>query len=106
MPVAQLGQETMKKQTTIDELKKLKEDSGENGVNANNYYDSIGFDQFAPEKIIWEDPSPTLCIFCNAPWTPEMLEVYEFSGYCEACSEEGTVLYIACSECRRIVYRK
>lgn len=55
---------------------------------------------------------PPLCVFCNAPWTADMIKVSA-----EAEMENGyygdswvdhidTVVDITCSSCKRLVYRK
>ena len=56
-------------------------------------------------------PSPFLpkCIFCDAPWTPEMDgDLYTSQG-CETCgygSETTGTLRIKCDQCGRVVYEK
>lgn len=57
----------------------------------------------APSEAI---PAPPTCVFCNAPWTPEMIELVELSGYCETCSDSERVIDVFCSACSRLVYRK
>lgn len=56
---------------------------------------------------------PPLCVFCNAPWTPEMVkvsaEVELEDGYYGDMSLSGdgvAVVDITCSTCKRLVYRK
>lgn len=60
-----------------------------------------------------ERPPPPLCVFCNAPWTDDMVKILA-----EACIEHGyyegdfylehidTVVDVTCSTCNRLVYRK
>ena len=53
-----------------------------------------------------------LCVFCNAPWSDEMINVYDI----DACHGEGSYDFgpenaratvdISCSECKRLIYRK
>lgn len=47
-----------------------------------------------------------LCVYCNAPWSPEMEEAYLGSGYCGSCYEAEAKIFIACSKCRKVVYIK
>lgn len=53
-----------------------------------------------------------ICVFCNAPWTDDMIK-----GYSDATEETGyygesyiisidTTIDITCSSCNRLVYRK
>ena len=53
---------------------------------------------------------PPLCVFCNAPWTDDMIEVEaSASAGCETCgsgSEPYGTITINCSSCKRLVYRK
>jgi hypothetical protein len=51
------------------------------------------------------EPPPT-CVYCNAPWTPEMVELVVLSGYCSTCADAERVIDIFCSSCERLVYRK
>jgi hypothetical protein len=51
-------------------------------------------------------PAPPTCVFCNAPWTPEMIELVELSGYCSTCADSERVIDVFCSTCSRLVYRK
>ena len=87
----------------LDALKKLVEEG--NGRVHNREYDNADIDD--PWDIP-EPPSdpPPLCVYCNEPWTPEMLDFYEDSGYCETCADSEARTVIACSKCRRIVYKK
>lgn len=64
-------------------------------------------------EIIPPDPPPPLCVFCNAPWTDEMVKVLAQSeiewGYYpgEAYGVDITVnIDVTCSSCNRLVYRK
>ena len=85
------------------ELKKLIENGG--GTVHYDKYDEIPFDQFST-KWVSEIPKIPKCVFCNADWTPDMIELEEESGYCESCYGKENVIYIACSKCGKIVYRK
>ena len=58
-------------------------------------------------------PPPPLCVFCNAPWTDDMMKVYakadmDWGYYPGEASLEGIVVNIdvTCSSCGRTVYRK
>lgn len=53
-----------------------------------------------------EVPTPPTCVFCNASWTPEMVELVELSGYCPSCSDSERVIDVFCAACTRLVYRK
>jgi hypothetical protein len=53
---------------------------------------------------------PPLCVFCNAPWTDDMIAVEAYAGGgCDTCGyggePHGTVT-ITCSSCTRLVYQK
>lgn len=50
--------------------------------------------------------SVVVCVFCNEPWTPEMITMEEAMGYCESCYDTSNVNFIACSKCGKIVYSK
>jgi len=57
-------------------------------------------------------PPPPLCVFCNAPWTDEMLKVLAETetepGYYGETYVVGTdiTIDVTCSSCKRLVYRK
>ena len=58
-----------------------------------------------------DNPPPPLCVFCNAPWTDDMVKIYaeaQFSpGTYEACFDGVAVqVDVTCSTCNRLVYRK
>ncbi len=55
-------------------------------------------------------PPPPLCVWCSAPWTDDMLEVY---AECEWTSGDyGSIdgidvtIDVTCSTCNRLVYKK
>ena len=60
------------------------------------------------------DPPPPLCVFCNAPWTDDMIEAQAKTeienGYYEGeyyVRSADITLDVTCSSCkRRLVYRK
>ena len=61
-----------------------------------------------PDKI-----PPPLCVFCNAPWTDDMVKVYtkgdfDFGFYPGEFSVNGydTTIDVTCSSCKRLVYQK
>ena len=66
-----------------------------------------------PEEKIEEKIPPPLCVFCNTPWTDEMLNVY-VKGDIERGYYEGdfsimgydAVIDVTCESCGRLVYRK
>lgn len=56
---------------------------------------------------------PPLCVFCNAPWTDDMLKVLADTevemGYYEGdwcISHCDVTIDVTCSTCNRLVYRK
>lgn len=57
-----------------------------------------------------DSPPPPLCVWCSAPWTDDMLDVYadadvSFGDY--GCIDGiEIVIDVTCSTCRRLVYRK
>lgn len=60
-----------------------------------------------------DKPPPPLCVFCNAPWTDDMVKVFatahEYHGYYEGevwVSGVDTVVDVTCAACNRLVYRK
>ncbi len=60
-----------------------------------------------------EVPPPPLCVFCNAPWTDDMLKVMAASevepGYYpgEIDGVQSVInIDVTCSSCNRLVYRK
>lgn len=58
-----------------------------------------------PEKI-----PPPLCVFCNAPWTDDMVQIEAYaSAGCDTCgygsTTSGTVS-VVCSSCHKTVYIK
>lgn len=58
------------------------------------------------------DIPPPLCVFCNAPWTADMMKVFTNAemetGYYgdRYLMELETVVDVTCSTCKRLVYRK
>ncbi len=59
------------------------------------------------------NPPPPLCVFCNAPWTDDMLKVFatanEYHGYYEGdifVESVDAVIDVTCGSCKRLVYRK
>lgn len=57
-----------------------------------------------------EEPPPPLCVFCNAPWSDDMLKVYsdaEISwGDYGGLDGIETTIDVTCRSCNRLVYRK
>jgi len=60
-----------------------------------------------------EAPPPPLCVFCNAPWTDDIVAVLAKSeiehGYYEGEIDgvQTTInIDVTCSSCKRVVYRK
>ncbi len=56
---------------------------------------------------------PPLCVWCNAPWTDEMLQVSAtadmYHGYYEgdiSVESIDATVDVVCSTCNRLVYRK
>jgi formate-dependent nitrite reductase cytochrome c552 subunit len=82
-------------------------------VEENKYIHTDKLRPLIPERYMakWlEDdqpiPAPLACVYCDAPWTPEMIELVELSGYCSTCSDSQRVIDVFCSACTRLVYRK
>jgi hypothetical protein len=60
-----------------------------------------------------QKPPPPLCVFCNAPWTDDMVKIFAeaslyFGYYPGDFDFEGisASLDVTCSSCNRLVYRK
>ena len=57
-------------------------------------------------------PPPPLCVFCNAPWTDDMLKVFgqtelEDGYYGETYLRDTDLsIDVVCSSCKRLVYKK
>jgi hypothetical protein len=70
--------------------------------------EDLGVDRFPANWLgpAEDIPAPPTCVFCNAPWTPEMIELVELSGYCETCADAESVIDVFCTACCRLVYRK
>ncbi len=57
-------------------------------------------------------PPPPLCVWCNAPWTDDMMDISAHveteNGYYGETYIEGAWVDvdITCSTCQRLVYRK
>lgn len=56
---------------------------------------------------------PPLCVFCNAPWTADMVKVSAevgledgYYGETYLSGQGDAVVDITCSTCNRLVYRK
>lgn len=53
-----------------------------------------------------------LCVFCNAPWTDDMITVYDIDASRDAGSydmgpyNQQATVDITCSSCKRLIYRK
>lgn len=62
-------------------------------------------DGFAP------DARP-ICVFCNAPWTDDMIRVYDIDAshgegsYDFGPEHQCATVDITCSNCERLIYRK
>lgn len=59
------------------------------------------------------NPPPPLCVFCNAPWTDDMMKVFAdaemYHGYYDndiRVESIAVTIDVTCSSCRRLVYRK
>lgn len=70
--------------------------------------EDLGVDRVAADWLVSGQPVPQLlaCVYCDAPWTPTMIELVELSGYCETCADSERVIDVFCSACTRLVYRK
>lgn len=84
-------------------------------------YDSWASARVAPHPVAAEpaepEPAPEpipppLCVFCNAPWTDDMVQVLAEAeiadGYYGDYSIEhiDVTIDVTCSSCKRLVYRK
>ena len=53
---------------------------------------------------------PPLCVWCSAPWTDDMVDIYAWAGCSGGDYAEITMIDITmdviCSSCKRLVYRK
>lgn len=53
-----------------------------------------------------------LCVFCSAPWTDEMIHIYDIDArhgddsYDFGPEDQRATLDITCSSCGRLIYRK
>lgn len=53
-----------------------------------------------------------LCVFCSAPWTDEMIRVYDIDAshgegsYDFGPENQRATVDIACEGCKRLIYRK
>ena len=53
-----------------------------------------------------------ICVYCNAPWTDEMITVYDidvkrdYGSYDFGPYDQRATVDITCSTCRRLIYRK
>jgi hypothetical protein len=93
----------------VTDLAKLRQDvEDDEYIHVDKLEGEHGIDRY---PATWLDPSdaipePPTCVFCNAPWTPEMVELVELSGYCSTCADSERVIDVFCSSCTRLVYRK
>lgn len=53
-----------------------------------------------------------LCVFCNVPWTDDMIRVFEidamhgYGSYDFGKEDETATVDITCQSCGRLIYRK
>jgi hypothetical protein len=53
-----------------------------------------------------------VCVFCSAPWTDDMIHVYDIDArhgsgsYDFGPVDQRATLDITCSTCKRLIYRK
>ncbi len=53
-----------------------------------------------------------ICVFCNAPWTDKMIQVYDvdarhgYGSYDFGPEDQQATVDIRCSTCKRLIYRK
>jgi len=53
-----------------------------------------------------------ICVFCNAPWTDDMITVYDIDAshgpgsYDVGPENQQATVDITCSTCKRLIYRK
>jgi formate-dependent nitrite reductase cytochrome c552 subunit len=92
----------------VTDLAKLKELADDDEFVHTNQLDEMGVDRYAADFLSRKEPipQPLTCVYCNAPWTPEMIEMIELSGHCTSCYDSQRVIDVFCSACTRLVYRK
>jgi hypothetical protein len=93
----------------VTDLKKLREALNvDDMIHIDDLEEGFDCDRY-PKKFLKKTdpiPVPMTCVYCNAPWTPEMVELVELSGYCSTCADAERVIDVFCSACTRLVYRK
>jgi hypothetical protein len=53
-----------------------------------------------------------ICVFCNAPWTDDMIRVYDIDAshgegsYDFGPKDQQATVDITCASCKRLIYRK
>ncbi|OFX01223.1 MAG: hypothetical protein A3E78_02790 [Alphaproteobacteria bacterium RIFCSPHIGHO2_12_FULL_63_12] len=53
-----------------------------------------------------------ICVFCNAPWTDDMIRVYDIDAqhgggsYDFGPGNQQATVDITCANCKRLIYRK
>lgn len=92
----------------MTDLKKLRELVDRDEHVHINKLDELDVDRYGAKWLDYDTPVPGLatCVYCNAPWTPEMIELVELGGYCDTCAESDRMLEVFCQACTRLVYRK
>lgn len=58
------------------------------------------------------DGARPICVFCNAPWTDDMIRVFDIDashgeGSCDfGAEDQRATVDITCTGCNRLIYRK
>lgn len=68
----------------------------------------------AKDKIVagFQPGARPICVFCNAPWTDEMIRVYDVDArhgegsYDFGAEDQQATIDITCESCERLIYRK
>lgn len=60
----------------------------------------------------FQEGAAPICVFCNAPWTEEMIRVFDVDArhgegsYDFGPENETATIDITCENCHRLIYRK
>lgn len=64
------------------------------------------------EVVGFQSDHRPLCAFCSAPWTDDMISVFDIDArhghgsYDFGPEEQRATVDITCSSCKRLIYRK
>jgi hypothetical protein len=65
-----------------------------------------------PEPTSFAPGARPICVFCNAPWTDDMITVLDIDAshgegsYDFGPENQQATVNITCSNCKRLIYRK